>query len=140
MSITIDGGAGITFPDTVQQTNGMTMTGGNPRYYAARAWGAFDGTVNPCTVLAASNIASITRTATGLYTVNFTTPMPDSLYTVVGSARDTNGPDNRAAIFTIYTAPTASSFGVRVGLLDANASGPSTFTVNLAFITFAVFR
>ena len=38
MSITIDGGAGITFPDTVQQTNAVTNTGGVPRYYAARAW------------------------------------------------------------------------------------------------------
>ena len=140
MSVIIDGGAGVTFPDAVQQTNGVTNTGGVPRYYAARAWGAFDGTVTPCTVLAGVNIASITRVSTGIYTVTFTSPMPTANYTVTGSARDTDGPDNRAAIFTLYGAPTTNSFGVRVTIIDAaSSSSAGSFTRNLSFITFAVF-
>lgn len=85
MTVIIDGGAGVTFPDTVQQTNGMTMTGGNPRYYAARAWVNFDGT-GAVEIRAAVNVSSITDNGTGDYTINFATPMPDANYTIVGTA------------------------------------------------------
>ena len=85
MTVIIDGGAGVTFPDTVQQTNGMTMTGGNPRYYAARAWVNFNGT-GAVEIRAAANVSSITDNGTGDYTINFTVPMPDANYTLVGTA------------------------------------------------------
>lgn len=85
MTVIIDGGAGVTFPDTVQQTNGMTMTGGNPRYYAARAWVNFDGT-GTVEIRAAANVSSITDNGTGDYTINFTVPMPDANYTLVGTS------------------------------------------------------
>jgi hypothetical protein len=139
MTVIIDGGAGITFPDTVQQTNAVTNTGGTPRYYAARAWGVFNGTVNPCTVLASSNVASITRTGTGLYQVNFSSPMPTANYVIMGTARDTFSSDTRSAMFTIYGAPTAASFGIRVTLIEAPSSGPSSTIQNLSYINFAVF-
>lgn len=82
MTITIDGGAGITFPDAVQQTNGMTLTGGDPRYYAARAWVNFNGAGTPA-IRAAVNVSSITDNGLGRYTVNLTTAMPDANYAVV---------------------------------------------------------
>ncbi len=81
MSITIDGGAGITFPDTVQQTNAVTNTGGAPRYYAARAWVNFNG-VGTVTIRAAVNVSSITDNGIGDYTVNLTAAMPDANYAV----------------------------------------------------------
>jgi hypothetical protein len=90
MSITIDGGAGITFPDTVQQTNGMTMTGGNPKYYAARAWVNFNGS-GTVAIRAAVNVSSITDGGTGNYTVNFTTPMPDTNYAAVLVGQQNDG-------------------------------------------------
>ncbi len=90
MSITIDGGAGITFPDTVQQTNGMTMTGGNPKYYAARAWVNFNGT-GTVAIRAAVNVSSITDGGTGNYTVNFTTAMPDANYVTVCTGERSDG-------------------------------------------------
>jgi hypothetical protein len=91
MSITIDGGAGITFPDAVQQTNGMTMTGGDPRYYAARAWVNFDGT-GVVSIRASANVSSITDNGTGDYTVNLTTAMPDARYAVwISYAYNTQG-------------------------------------------------
>ncbi len=82
MSIIIDGGAGITFPDTRPQTNAMTMTGGNPQYYAARAWANIDG-AGTVTILAAVNVSSVTDLGVGIYRVNMTTPMPDANYAVV---------------------------------------------------------
>lgn len=90
MTITIDGGAGITFPDTVQQTNGMTMTGGNPRYYAARAWVNFNGT-GTVAIRAAVNVSSITDNGTGNYKVNFTTAMPDANYATVCTGERNDG-------------------------------------------------
>jgi hypothetical protein len=90
MSITIDGGAGITFPDTVQQTNGMTMTGGNPLYYAARAWVNFNGS-GTVAIRAAVNVSSITDGGTGNYRVNFTTAMPDANYVTVCTAARNDG-------------------------------------------------
>jgi hypothetical protein len=120
MSITIDGGAGITFPDTVQQTNGMTMTGGNPLYYAARAWVNFKGT-SPAAIRASSNVASVTRNTTGTYTITFTTPMPDANYAVVGSARR-GGVNTRGIAFEISpdVALTTSSVQVRTVSVDTS--------------------
>lgn len=92
MSITIDGGAGITFPDTVQQTNGMTMTGGNPKYYAARAWVNFNGT-GTVAIRASVGVSSITDLGTGEYSMNFSPAMPDANYAaiVVGQQNDGGG-------------------------------------------------
>lgn len=120
MTITIDGGAGITFPDTVQQTNGMTMTGGNPLYYAARAWVNFKGT-SPAAIRASANVASVTRNSTGTYTITFTTNMPDANYVVVGSAR-LGSPNNRGIAFEISpnVALTTSSVQVRTINVDTN--------------------
>ena len=120
MTITIDGGAGVTFPDSVQQTNGMTMTGGNPLYYAARAWVNFKGT-SPAAIRASSNVASVTRNTTGTYTITFTTPMPDANYAVVGAAR--RGSANaRGIAFEISpnVALTTSSVQVRTISVDTN--------------------
>jgi hypothetical protein len=89
MSITIDGGAGITFPDTVQQTNGMTMTGGVPRYYAARAWVNFKGT-GTVAIRASVGVSSVTDLGSGEYNMNFSPAMPDANYAaiVVGQQND----------------------------------------------------
>jgi hypothetical protein len=97
MTITIDGGAGITFPDTVQQTNGMTMTGGNPKYYAARAWVNFDGT-GTVSIRAAVNVSSITDSGLGIYLVNFTTAMPDVNYAAVLVGQQNNGTTSNQCI------------------------------------------
>ena len=83
MTITIDGGAGITFPDTVQQTNALTNTGGNPRYYAARAWVNFNS-VTTVSIRAAVNVSSITDLGVGYFRIIFTTAMPDGNYVVAG--------------------------------------------------------
>jgi hypothetical protein len=114
MSITIDGGAGITFPDTVQQTNGMTMTGGNPLYYAARAWVNFNGT-GTVAIRAAVNVSSITDNGTGNYTINFTTAMPDVNYAavVVGQQNDGGGTNQTTQLFDggVYSTTQVQVFG-----------------------------
>jgi hypothetical protein len=50
--------------------------------YGCRAWVNFDGT-GTVAIRASGNVSSITDNGTGLYTVNFTTAMPDANYAVV---------------------------------------------------------
>jgi hypothetical protein len=66
-----------------------TPTGSAP-LYACRAWVNFDGVTGP-TTRGSGNVSSVTRTATGKYTINFTTAMPDANYAVqVTPSPDTN--------------------------------------------------
>ena len=111
MPITLDGGAGVTYPDGVQQTNAVTNTGGDPRYYAARAWANISGVTGA--VRAAVNIASVTFPGTGRYSFTFTTPMPDANYAIIATAGDNSTTANYYNA-RIYGTPTASSFVLSV--------------------------
>lgn len=134
MTVIIDGGAGVTFPDTRQQTNAVTMTGGNPQYYAARAWAKFNGTGTP-TVRAGVNISSITDNGTGKYTVNFTTPMTDANYTVVATTMDSDS-SGAYIVARVYGTPTTSSFNVVVS--KQSSGNPTEFDAD--FVCVVVFR
>lgn len=59
---------------------------GNPPIYAARAWVNFDGTTIPITIRGSGNISSITSIGTGVYQINFITPMPDKNYSFTCNA------------------------------------------------------
>lgn len=56
-----------------------TPTGSAPSY-TCRAWVSFEGS-SPI-IRASGNVSSITRSGTGIYTVNFSTAMPDSNFFV----------------------------------------------------------
>jgi hypothetical protein len=60
----------------------ITKTTGSAPYYAARAFGFINGWTT-ASLLNGQNIASVSRSATGKYTVTFTTAMPDANYTVL---------------------------------------------------------
>jgi hypothetical protein len=131
MSITIDGGAGITFPDSVQQTNGMTMTGGAPLYYAARAWVNFNGTTGA--IRASVNVSSVTRDNTGRYTITFSTAMPDANYCVIATASWTDASSNVASM-SVNQSPAPSTTQVR---LRANVTSTNEDPV---FCNVVIFR
>ena len=59
----------------------------SPPIFACRAWASFQGrsTNGTCTVDGSGNVASISRTGAGQYTLTFTTAMPDANYAVIGS-------------------------------------------------------
>ena len=122
MSITIDGGAGITFPDTVQQTNAVTNTGGVPQYYAARAWVNFDGT-GTVSIRAAVNVSSITDAGAGEYTVNFTTAMPDVNYVALTSGTFAEGGGSNNVIQILDLASGGLYSTTQVTFLGQNSSG-----------------
>lgn len=52
--------------------------------FKCRAWVNFDATGGTISIRASGNVASVTRNATGDYTVNFSTAMPDTYYIVTG--------------------------------------------------------
>jgi len=94
MTITIDGNGTITGAATLATTVASptlttpninsaqfaTVTGTAP-IYPCRAWVNFNGT-GTVAIRASGNVTSITDNGTGDYTVNFTTAMPDALYSV----------------------------------------------------------
>jgi hypothetical protein len=58
--------------------------GGSAPIFACRAWVNFNGTTSPGTIRASGNVSSVTRNATGDYTVNFATAMPDADFATMG--------------------------------------------------------
>lgn len=138
MPVTIDGGAGVTFPDGVQQTNGVTNTGGDPRYYAARAWAVFVGTGSSPIILSQANVASVVRNGTGDYTVTFSSPMPNANYAVVITARGT-GSEGFICMVDGTTAPTVSSFRIQLVSVGWPAGSASSAADDSSRVSFAVF-
>lgn len=54
----------------------------------ADAWVNFNGTTSPGTIRAQYNVSSVTKNGTGDYTINFTTPFPDTSYATIGSQKE----------------------------------------------------
>ena len=93
----------LTLPDTTgtilndqsnieTQVKTATNSSGSAPVYAARAWVNFNGT-GVIAIRGSGNVSSITDNNTGDYTVNFSTSMPDSNYSVValGNTGSNNG-------------------------------------------------
>jgi len=98
--------------------------------YGCRAWVNFDGTTaTPSTIRGSGNVSSVARTATGIYTVNFATAMPDTNYSPLTSA-STDGSGARTSMpFDLTTS------SVQMGTRDTtNALG------NLILCFCAIFR
>ena len=76
---------------------------GNAPIYACRAWVNFSGT-GAVAIRDSGNVSSITDNGTGNYTINFTTNMQDSNYSLVVSAgRDSTTSGNFATIEGLTT-------------------------------------
>ena len=84
------------------RVNGVATTGltggqtGSAPLYGARAWVNFNGT-GTVAIRASGNVSSITDNGVGDYTVNFTTAMPDSNYSAVGSVNNSTGSTSASA-------------------------------------------
>jgi hypothetical protein len=106
---------------------------GSAPMYACRAWVNFNGTTaTPSTIRGNGNVSSVTRSANGDYTVNFTTAMPDANYAVTGSARYVPG----ARIFN----GTHESVGPTTTQARINVTGGNGAYGSASFVHVAVFR
>jgi hypothetical protein len=136
--------AGITFNDATsftsavlaansvgatQITNGSVTAaklGTNEQKQICKAWVNFDGTTSPGTIRSSYNVSSVTRIATGRYSVNFTTPMTDANYSVSGSCE---------AIFSVDDT-TGSPFGLSSSLI---ATGNASAITNETYVCVSIF-
>jgi hypothetical protein len=96
----------------------LNATGTAP-IYACRAWVNFNGT-GTVAIRASGNVSSITDNRIGDYTVNFTTAMPDTNYSVAGSVQrnqDGSADGNFASIkrSTTYNSLLSTSARVQAG-------------------------
>ena len=108
----------------------ITAAPGTAPKYACRAWVNFNGT-GTVAIRAAGNVSSITDNGVGLYTVNFTTAMPDTDYSVAVNAGGV------AAVYgNLRTVPALAAGSVGISILTPD---PPT-NVDASHITVAVFR
>jgi hypothetical protein len=104
-----------------QPTGGGTLL----EQFSCRAWVNFNGT-GTVSIRGSGNVSSISDNGTGNYTVNLTTAMPDTNYSVVasgGKANSTNDGNNCVAIgSTGVTISTSTipvvNYTVTVGVTD----------------------
>ena len=97
--------------------------------YGCRAWVNFTGSSGA--IRGSGNVSSVTRNSTGNYTANFTTAMPDTNYSIVGST-NRNGAATDSTGFGYYTQTTSSVSFV--------TSGPVGAVVDATTCSIAVIR
>ena len=81
--------------------------------YGCRAWVNFNGT-GTVAIRASGNVSSITDNGTGLYTVNFTTAMPDANYSVCCSSSWESTLPNASGTIGPSTSGTYTTSAIRI--------------------------
>lgn len=74
--------------NAVETANATNAPGSAPRFFP-RAWASFAGATG--VVAASGNVASVTRTGSGQYTVTFTTAAPNANYVMAALTNSTTG-------------------------------------------------
>ena len=112
--------------DAVDQ---LSTASGSAPSYSARAWVNINtsGTVS---IRQSGNVSSVTDTATGQYTVNFATAMPDNGYSIVGSPSE-NGANTIILIFA-RTGASKTINGCYMQTLIDSGGFVDTYDINIA--------
>jgi hypothetical protein len=98
--------------------------------FGCRSWVNFDGT-GAVAIRGSGNISSITDNATGNYTVNFSTAMPDVNYSAVASIRNNPGVASGAE----------NIIAMNTGSVQITAEQTNNFTsYDPSFVCVSVFR
>tara|TARA_R110000772_G_scaffold1566_9_gene5372 strand:- start:17154 stop:17573 length:420 start_codon:yes stop_codon:yes gene_type:complete len=139
MAVTIDGSANTVTADATLTTKLTTATGSAPSY-SARAWVNFNGT-GTVAIVGSGNVSSVTDNATGDYTINYTTAMPDVNYSVSGAVNgwSTAGMNNGLYSLGINALTTSSA---RVYAIGTNGGGNNTafYIADTSIITATITR
>jgi len=116
--------------DVINSSTGLFSTN-NAYLGIAKAWVNFDGTSSsPSTIRGSFNVTSVTKNATGSWTVNFTTAMTDLNYSLVSNGgRNPNGSggERQSCLMYVdsYTSSTATILGTTTG--GSSYDHPSVF-------------
>jgi len=111
--ISVDTYGHITSISSSDVPSSITETTGSAPYFGCRAFVFIADGSNASTTWTGQNIASVVRDSTGLYTVTFTTAMPNANYSVATGPNCQGSPNTGYAMAIAYTAKSASSFTVR---------------------------
>ena len=132
--------AGTLVIDTVKSsTSGppsFQNTSGTEVGQLCSAWVNFNGT-SPVNIRASFNVSSVTRNATGDYTVNFSTSMVDASYSVSGYCVLT-APDSGDAAFVGLR--TAAGTGLTTSNISLRTQSTYAVTVDCLVVSISIFR
>lgn len=92
-----------------------------------KAWVNFNGT-GTVAIRASKNVSSITDNGTGDYTINFTTPLANTNFAVIGNAK-TTASDTSAIYLTESSQTARTTSAVRVRTINSAASYADSDTV-----------
>lgn len=120
----------LTTPN-IDSAQVATVSGTAP-LYLCRAWVSFNG-VTTVTIRGSGNVSSVTRNATGNYTANFTTAMPDVNYSTIGTAWYTAA---NQMVFTGNSGGTYSTSAVQFYTVNS----ASAATTDSPIVNVAIFR
>ena len=102
--------------------------------YGCRAWVNFNGT-GTLAIRDSGNVSSITDNGTGLYTLNFTTSMPDANYSVAGI-----GNGNTGGVYVVIAGAAASGADVmttsQIKMRNKDQDGNNVDSVNTCIQVF----
>jgi hypothetical protein len=126
-------------PPTIQDSAG-TQIG-----TFCRAWVNFNGTTNTggfCTIRGSFNVTSVADNATGDYTVNFTTAMPDANYSVVCTCDITPSATSTRSGQTLGKKISGTITASAIQLLSKNGanSGSVAADIDTDYAFVAIFR
>jgi len=114
----------LTLPATTGTVLADTTVG------VCRAWVNFNGT-GTVAIRGSFNVTSITDNSTGEYTVNFTTAMTDTNYSVAGAVGGTNA----SYVFNLKGTTSLTTTSCSVASVN-----PGVALADSAFVTVSVFR
>lgn len=105
--------------------------------YGCRAWVRFNGT-GTVAINGSGNVTSITDNGTGLYTVNFTTAMPDANYSVSGFASNNDDGANESFVVSRNNTSTYATSACSITTTENTSS--ATIRSDSPLICVQIFR
>ena len=97
------------------QVKTATNATGTAPIYACRAWVNFNGT-GTVAIRASGNVSSVTRNGTGIYTINFSSTMPDANYAVsVSNGRPSPSFDGQSGYLGTPSVNSVQVYGINNG-------------------------
>ena len=134
----VDNGAGAVFVANDTRVKTALNATGNAPIYACRAWVNFNGT-GTVAIRSSGNVSSITDNGIGLYSINFTTAIGNSNYSIVGNcSMDTNFESGeRIQVLSAYK---YNSSNVSIQTNIANSTSPVNGFYDMANVSIAIFK
>lgn len=100
----------------------------------ARAWVNFNGTTSPGTIRASFNVSSVTKSSTGIFTINLTNALADANYNAVFGAKRINQTANiSGAVAETFTTAVRTSSALSITVMDGNAGFVDSDFVSVTF-------